>query len=765
MKKYLFLLVFVLAINGISIFAQTGDGNLSSDKLWQEISDSALQQKSLQRSVAPQNYRTFVLNKIALKSLLAKSSPEFTNALRSEQIVMTLPMPDGTFARFSVEESPIMEPELAAKFPEIKTYRGQGIDDPTAIARFDLMPSGFHSMILSSSGTVMVDPYAKGDTDTYISYLKQDAGSDESFVCRFGNDDGEDLFKSNYDIFSAISSPTVVSGTNLRTYRLALAVTGEYTAKVGGGTIAGALAAQVLIMNRVNGIYERDLAIRMILVGNNDSIIYTDGATDPYTNDDGATMLGQNQTNLNSVIGSANYDIGHVFSTDGGGIASIRAVCSNNNKARGETGLANPIGDAFAIDYVAHEMGHQFGANHTFNATSSNRASTAAYEPGSGVTVMGYAGVISGQNLAAHSIDTFHVRSLEEIIAFKENGSTGGSCGAGTATGNTAPMVTAPALFTIPKLTPFALTASAVDPDGDSVTYDWQEYDRSSATSAVPNTDTDGVARPIFRPYLPTTSGTRVFPSLSYILNNGNVPPGLTGGFLTGEILPSISRTMSFQVIARDNRATGGGIGTATTSIAVDGNSGPFVVTAPDSNVSWTGNSVQTVTWNVANTSNSPVNAVNVNILLSTDGGNTFPIVISSSTPNDGSETITVPNVNTTQARIKIEAAGNVFFDISNANFSISAPASANALVAGRVQTSIGRGISGAFITMTDSRGNVRTAITNPFGYYNFQGVPAGENYTVTARAKRYTFSVSSQMLYVSGDVANINFVGILRLL
>lgn len=259
------MLLFVLATNGISIFAQIGDGKFSSDKLWQEIDDSTLQQKSLQRSGNPQNYRTFVLNKTALKSLLAKSTPELTNALRSEPTVITMPMPDGTFARFSVEESPIMEPELAAKFPEIKTYHGQGIDDPTATARFDLMPSGFHSMILSTSGTVMVDPYDKSDTDTYISYLKQDSGSDESFVCRFGGENGEDFFKSNYDFLSAISSPTVVSGTNLRTYRLALAATGEYTAKVGGGTVAGALAAQVLIMNRVNGIYERDLAIRMVL--------------------------------------------------------------------------------------------------------------------------------------------------------------------------------------------------------------------------------------------------------------------------------------------------------------------------------------------------------------------------------------------------------------------------------------------------------------------------------------------------------------------
>ena len=672
MKKHVFILLFLFLINGTSTFAASSDGNVSPDEIWRETGDATLQQNKAQRLIVPQNYRTFVLNKTVLKNLLAKSSMEFTNAARREQLIMTLPMPDGTFARFSIEEAPIMESELAAKFPEIKTYRGQGIDDPTATARFDLMPSGFHSMILSSSGTILVDPYAKGDTDNYISYRKQDSGDGgEKFVCRFGETVTDDFYKLDYNFLPEINSPTVSSGANLRTYRLALAATGEYTARVGGGTIAGALAAQVLIMNRVNGIYERDLAIRMILVGNNDSIIYTNGATDPYTNDDGAVMLGENQANLNSVIGTANYDIGHVFSTDGGGIASLRTPCSSG-KARGATGLTNPIGDNFAIDYVAHEMGHQFGGNHTFNATDSNRTSSAAYEPGSGVTLMGYAGVIPGQNLAAHSIDTFHVRSLEEIIAFKENGATGGSCGAATVTGNIAPTVTTPAFFTIPKLTPFALTANAVDANGDAVTYDWQQYDRGSSTSAVPNTDSDGTARPIFRPYLPVADGTRFFPSLSYILNNANVPPNFTGGFVTGELLPAISRTMVFQVIARDNRALGGGISTATTSVNVDGNSGPFVVTAPNASVSWSGNTTQTITWDVANTTNAPVNAANVNILLSTDGGNTFPIVVSSSTPNDGSELIVVPNISTTQARIKIEAANNIFFDISNANFTIS---------------------------------------------------------------------------------------------
>lgn len=671
MKKYLFLSFFIFAINGISVFAQVKYVNLSPDKIWQEVDDSALRQNSLQRSIVPQSYRTFSLNKIVLNSLLGNSSMEFSDAARSEQLIMTMPMPDGTFARFSVEESPIMEPELAAKFPEIKTYRGQGIDDPTATARFDLLPSGFHSMILSASGTVLVDPYAKGDTDDYISYFKADTEQSEAFVCHLDDTIGDDLYKTDYDFLSGINSPTVVSGANLRTYRLALAATGEYTAKVGGGTVAGALAAQVLIMNRVNGIYERELAIRMILVGANDSIIYTAAATDPYTNGSGSTMLGENQTNLNSVIGAANYDIGHVFSTGGGGIAGLRTPCSSS-KARGVTGLSNPVADNFAIDYVAHEMGHQFGGNHTFNADDSNRVASAAYEPGSGVTIMGYAGTLGGQNLAAHSIDTFHVRSLEEIIAFKNNAATGGSCGSGTVTGNTAPSVTAPALFTIPKLTPFALTASATDTDGDSVTYDWQEYDRSSATNTVPNTDSDGFARPIFRSYLPTTGATRLFPSLGYILNNANVPPDLTGVYLTGELLPAIARTMTFQVIARDNRASGGGISTAATGVVVDGNSGPFVVTAPDTNVSWSANTTQTVTWNVANTTSAPVSAANVKISLSIDGGNTFPVVISPSTPNDGSEAIVVPNVSTTQARIKIEATDNIFFDVSNTNFAIS---------------------------------------------------------------------------------------------
>jgi hypothetical protein len=480
----------------------------------------------------------------------------------------------------------------------------------------------------------------------------------------------------------------------LRTYRLALAATNEYCVAVGSNTVAGSLAAEVLIMNRVNGVYERDLAIHMNIVANNNLITYAADntscsggtcttANDPYTNNNGSTMLGQNQTTCTNVIGTANYDIGHVFSTGGGGVANLQVPCVSGSKARGVTGLTNPVGDAFAIDYVAHEMGHQWGANHTFNGTVSscgggNRANAAAYEPGSGITIMAYAGICGNQNLSDHSIDTFHVKSLEEIVAFSQSGA-GNTCAVATATGNTAPAVTGPGNFTIPKNTPFSLTASATDINGDSLTYDWQEFDTGGATgtTAVPNTDSDGTARPIFRPYSPTASGTRTFPSLQYILNNANVPPSTNGSCpssacLTGELLPAIARTMTFQVVARDNRANGGGINTASSVVTVNGTAGPFAVTAPNTAVTVPALTNFNVTWNVNGTSAAPVSAANVKISLSTDGGTTFPTILAASTPNDGAESLLIPNTPTTTARIKVEAVGNIFFDISDTNFTIT---------------------------------------------------------------------------------------------
>lgn len=682
---YLFSILILMAT---SAFA----AGRSGDNVWQEIDDSDLNKGPLERLVRPSDYKTFRLDLKSLKSILDRAPMEFTDASRNETVILTLPLPDGKFGRFRIEESPIMEEGLALKFPEIRTYRGYGIDDRTASVRFDLMPSGFHSMILSVHGTVFIDPYANGDTEHYISYFKQNVSRTKDFVCEF--DEQKDfetiLSPQGFDSKEFLPDPdvpSVISGTDLRTYRLALAATNEYAVAVGGNTIAGTLAAQMLVMNRVNGVYERDLAIRMVTIANNDLIIYAGdnmcggvpctGANDPYTNTNGSTMLGQNTTNLNAVIMSANYDIGHVFSTGGGGVATLNGPCGSN-KARGVTGLSNPVGDPFAIDYVAHEMGHQWGANHTFNGAVSNcsggnRSAGSAYEPGSGVTIMGYAGICGNQNLANNSIHTFHVKSLEVIVAFSQTGA-GNACAVATPTGNTPPSVSVVGgpTWNIPRGTPFSLTANTSDVNGDTVTHDWQEYDLGASTTDVPNTDSDGNARPIFRPYLPVMSRIRFFPSLPYLLNNANIPPPTNGAFLTGELLPAITRTMTFQVVARDSRANGGGINTATATVMVDVGSGPFAVTAPNTNVSWTGNTQQTITWNVTNTNNAPVNAANVKISLSTDGGVTFPTVVLASTPNDGSQVVTIPNTPSTLARIKVEGDGNIFFDVSDTNFTIT---------------------------------------------------------------------------------------------
>ncbi len=644
----------------------------SSDGIWTRIEESVIERRG-ERQIVPEAYLTLRLNKAALVQLLNQAPKEFSADARERPVVLELPMPDGAFQRFRIEESPIMEPELAAKFPEIKTYKGQSLDDPTATTRFDLTPQGFHAIILSTQNTVYIDPYAKGDTDNYITYDKRDVRrTGEPFRC-FVNSE-----KSVERLGLSPLASDVSNGVTLRTYRLAVAATGEYTA-FHGGTVALGQAAIVTAMNRVNGIYEREVSLRMVLVANNSSVVYTNAVTDPYTNDDGFAMLTQNQANLTVAIGTANYDIGHVFSTGGGGVAALGSPCNASAKAQGVTGSPSPTGDAFWVDYVAHEMGHQWGGNHTFNGTTlncggGNREPTAAYEPGSGSTIQGYAGICAAENLQSNSNDYFHVKSLEEIVAFITSGN-GSTCDATSATGNTIPTVNGGTDFNIPANTPFTLTATGSDGDGDALTYCWEQYDLGA--QGPPNTD-DG-SRPIFRSYSPTTSPARTFPSLQYILNNANVPPATyacpTGTCLTGESLPATTRNLTFQVTTRDNRANGGGINTDTVEVNTTNTGAAFAVTQPNTAVTWASSSTQTVTWNVASTTAAPISTANVRILLSTDGGATFPTVLLTSTPNDGTQTVSIPNVSTILARIKVESVGNIFFDISNTNFTIGAGA------------------------------------------------------------------------------------------
>lgn len=635
---YIFMLTMFLSV---STFA--------SSYPWQDVQPGSFQLRGTVY-LAPTSYRTLKIDHAEMQSILNSAPDESQVKAQYSPVVLSLPLPNGQTGRFSIVESPIFAPQLQAQYPDIRTYLGQGIDDPYATVRLDYTPQGFHAMILSPFGTVFIDPYSQYETDHYMSYYKHDykpAIEQPEFIC---HTEGPATDNSSF-------VPTITrTGEQLRTYRLAVATTGEFTINRGG--VAGALANIATTVNRITGVYEQDFAVRLVVIATNSLIIYTDPNTDPYTNNNGGALLGENQANLDAVIGSANYDIGHVFSTGNfGGIAGLGVVCLAGNKGRGATGSTNPVGDPWSIDYVAHEMGHQFAGNHTQNNLNCNANPGTAWEPGSGVTIMGYAGVCS-PSLANNSIPYLHGGNLfNEMIPFTQAG-TGNTCATQTPTGNTPPTITMPTGgFYIPKSTYFYLTGSATDPNSDPLTYSWEQT--NTGPQGPPNSPTG--AAPIFRPFSPVTNGTRIFPKLSDQLNNTQT---------LGELLPTYDRLLRFRLTVRDNRAGGGGVSSEEIVFQVDATTGPFLVTAPNTNVTWSGD--QTVTWDVAGTTGGLVNCANVKISLSTDGGNTWPLILAASTPNDGSQLITLPSISNTQARIKVEAVDNVFYDISNANFTIT---------------------------------------------------------------------------------------------
>ncbi len=652
-----FLCILLLSCAFISVKAQN---NFFTDAA--ELSFKVVNQ---QRQIVPDKFRSVRLDTTSILSFASLVPAEAKLMNRNLAPVITLPMPDGKTARFQIWETPIMEPALARHFSYIKTFTGQGLDDKTATIKIDWNDFGFHAMILSPiTGSIFIDPYDVNTKTNYISYYAKDYKKQTDFK-EYGPLPAKNKVATKTSI-DGVQAITCV-GTQLRTFRLAVACTGEYAVAATGlssPTKAQTLSKITTTVNRVNGVYEKEVAIRMVLIANDTSIIFVNAATDPFTgNNDPSTLITESQTVINGRIGNANYDIGHTFSTGGGGLAQLHCVCVTGLKAQGITGTSQPYGDAYDIDYVAHEMGHQFGANHTFNSETGacgggnvNVGTNA--EPGSGSTIMAYAGICDVNDLQLHSDPQFHAVSFDEIVA---NYSVGGlaTCGVITATGNGAPVVNAGANYTIPKSTAFVLTGSATDPNSDALTYSWEEVDVNGATGDWNNPSGNA---PLFRSFAPVSTPVRHFPKLSTQSANTTV---------IGEILPSYARTMRFRLTARDNKAGGGGVCSAENAITVDGNSGPFVVTSPNTAVTWYVNDFQTVTWDVANTNGSPINCSNVTIELSTDGGLTFPVTILASTPNDGSQEIQVPNNVTSTARIRVRAVGNIFYDISNVNFNI----------------------------------------------------------------------------------------------
>ncbi|MGH2723064.1 MAG: M12 family metallo-peptidase [Actinomycetota bacterium] len=805
----------------------------ASGDLWDRVQGKPPASRNGAKAVIrPDRFRAFTLNRGGLKEALVEAPAEGTPAAAEGQVVAALPAPDGGFDRFVLEESPVMEPELARAHPGITTYRGRGIDDPSATIRADLTPLGFHASVRSPDGGWYIDPYYHLEQSVYISYFTAHAEDPHGDVIQYEPFvEGRDGALEALDI-EALAGPTV--GTQLRTYRLALLSNRGYANYHGGpGNVT---AAKVTLINRVTQIYEDETSIRLVLIGNNDLINLDTAAqmTDPngpcgsapcftvgQSTSCGGGTLTRNRIVIGQIIGATDYDIGHIIlGNPGGGVASLNSV-GGNAKAQGCTGLSAPTGDFFAVDYVAHEMGHQFGGSHTFNGTISNcsggnRSAANSVEPGSGSSIMAYAGICGSDNLQPHTDPYWSHRSFEQIttfvtsdrppinevqnvslrdfdtdgdsfrVTFEGNqsdpivrgtsytaagikaaiesmpgwpaggivtvapfGATGalndfgfqvtfggtlaatnvsqlgladlsgadgfvGETAKGGAvdnkgftiepTGNSAPVVTVPAGFAIPLRTPFALTGSATDPDGDEVTFMWEQNDRGAVTGTalMNNTKTNG---PLFRvfgtpllepPYVeteynadgenhPTDDPTRVFPDLVQILANrtnavsGTCPAGDLECF--SEFLPTAAYvgfagvnadplSLNFRLTVRDGV---GGVASEDTRLILATAAGPFLLTSPNTAVNYSTGIPRTVTWDVAGTDLAPVSTSEVRISLSVDGGLTYPYTLASATPNDGSESVSLPHVGTTEARIKVEAVGNVFFDVSDSDFRISA--------------------------------------------------------------------------------------------
>ncbi len=627
------------------LFAQNEQHDLPTYWIKETRSSTAQQMR-----MSLQDYQLYELDLNALQTDLQSCKHRKEIVGTDDLIMMLIPLPNGELERFGFFETPIMEPALQAKYPSIRTYTAQGIDDPRKTIKLELGPRGLQAMIFAPTGSMIISPAFEEDNSHYVVFQKKDLTHQaRSFSCGHDDFDHSTTPSDNKDF-----TPQNPTGTELRTYRLALGVTGEYTT-FHGGTKELALSAMVTTMNRINGIYERDFTITMTLVANTDTLIFLDPDTDPYSNNDLGMILGQNQQLCDSLIGFDNYDVGHVFGTAGGGLAGLGVICGGS-KAIGATGLGNPSGDFFDVDYASHEFGHQFGAGHTFNDCGSQ--SGQSYEPGSGVTIMAYAGLCGSSNLQPNSIDQFHVASYDQVIAYSQT-ANGNSCPTITETGNTPPTVEAgEGGFYIPYNTPFELTGSAVDEDGDALTYCWEQYDRGPQT----HPDIPVGTAPLFRSWQPVDHPTRIFPRIEDLVTN-------TGTI--GELLPQFGREMNFRMTVRDNNPMGGGVDYDQITFQVADSTGNFRVMQPNGGQFWVAGSIQTVSWDVAGSDQAPVNCQTVNIWLSEDGGYTYPHLIAANRANNGSAVVTVPNIPSDQIRIKVKAADNIFFDISNNNFSI----------------------------------------------------------------------------------------------
>lgn len=627
-------------------------------------------------------------------------------------VEVIFPNINGELEKFLVWESSNFEPTMQSKYPSIRAFAGNSKDYPGSTIRFSFSPYGVQTMVFRpDSGSEFIEPYTL-DKAVYVLFdSKTRIAGQLPFNCST-----QDVELSQ-ELSSSIVSQNRASNQIYKTMRLALSCTGEYGAYFGG--VAQALAAMNATMTRCNGIFERDLAVKLLIIDGNETVIYTNGSTDPYSSagsGSGGAWNAELMNNLHDTLGDDAFDIGHLFGASGGGgnAGCIGCVCSNvlatgggsttAYKGAGFTSPSDgiPQGDTFDIDYVAHEMGHQMGANHTFSHTFENNSVNV--EPGSGTTIMAYAGLGgTGIDIQLHSDDYFTYKSISQIqsnlntktcpIAYNSASTP--------AYTNLKPTVSAGLDYTIPKSTAFKLTGTASDSDGEVLSYCWEQNDDATTvgpSNCVPSpTKTNG---PNFRSRPPVASPVRYMPPLANVLA-GSVST-------TWETTSSVARTLGFALTVRDNVLNGGQTNSDANVVTVSATAGPFQVTSQNTfGINWLQNTQETITWNVNNTTALP-GSTNVNIKLSVDGGLNFDTVLAANTANDGSEVITVPNITGANCRILIEPTANIYYAVNSKSFTIGYnchvyPTTANLTIADGVGANQAGAVTTSVINVPDA--------------------------------------------------------------
>ena len=613
---------------------------------------------------APTAFRAVELDWNALRSAMA-SQPDGIG------FELSLPAPDGSTRSFMLSDSGVMPAALAARYPEIHSYIG--IDANGTQARVDISPLGLQATVYAKGGIWLVRPERLGMENHYLSFRRGDLSAGNGFRC----DVHGDVTNNQPDAFQQGPQPLTTTGVARRDYRAAVAANHQYVQAVAAAmappatpTVTLGLAAVVAAVNRVDQPYGQDFSIHLTLIATNDQLIFPDATGDTFGSDafNNGDSVDDITAAITGIVGVSSYDIGHLFTTGAGGVAGLGVICRAASKGTGTTGLTNGSTlqtDTFYIDYVAHEMGHQFGGSHTFNGSNSNcgggnRSGTSAYEPGSGSTIQAYAGICGvANNLQAHSDPYFHARSLLQMGNYSTTG-TGGTCSTNTPKPDAPPVVPAQASFTIPANTPYVLTGSATTTaPGANLSYGWEQYDLGAANNDL---TLDLGTGPIQRSWPATTSSRRYLPRLSNLL---------AGTSVIGEILPTTNRTMTYRLTVRDNVAAGGSSNSTDQTLAVVNTAGPFVLTAPTTGATWTfGAAPVTINWNVATTDLPPVSCASVNIdLVAADAAQENLIVLAplaTGVANNGSKSVVIPNVSAT-ARVRVACANNIFFNISPA--------------------------------------------------------------------------------------------------